>query len=873
MKYKGRLTATTLTTLAATVNIYIDYLELGFVKVSDVLIHIFFILIAWLLGKQYDRVQYNARKLEKQKLESRYQNEKYRSLFEHNPDAVFELNKNGKFIAGNPSLEKLTLCKQEDLLGSSFIPFIHPLDIEKAVSHFRGALKGNMQQYNIRVVRRGGEVRYVYVTSFPNYVGDTITGTYGIAKDITEAKLAEDEIKKVKTNLQTTLREQQGMTLKIVKKNQQFIVQLSDGELLYRMGLTPDLITGKSLQSFFSKERAEQMEKWFNQAWSGKEVEYVGEYKGITYLVALRPVKQDGKVVEIIASGIDISDRKRAEEALEKSEEKYRIIAENTSDIIIVLNEDCAITFISPSYQQLLGFDPEDLIGKTDLHFVHPEDVDMLQEKIYEVKQDEKPISTLFRGQTSEGEYVWLDTNLTPVLKEQKLQSIIIVSRDITERKQLEEELSHMAYHDLLTGLANRRKFEDSMKEAIFEARNQGSHAALIYFDIDRFKIINDTLGHDIGDLLLQHVGARLKNVVRQNDLLIRMGGDEFALILSTVEDYSIVHLLAERIIKVFQEPFYVEGKEINVTTSVGISYFPEHGEDINSLLQAADHAMYTAKEKGKNQYHVYMPELIRNRYNRLQLENDLRKAVQRKELYVLYQPKVCTNSNEIVAVEALVRWNHSEYGVIPPDVFIPIAEETGFINTVGDFVLEEACKQNVRWQQKGYPSMRVCVNLSVNQFLSQDLMEMIQKHLEKTGMSAWYLELEITETIMMRDVDHTIEQLNRLKELGVKISIDDFGTGYSSLSMIQQLPIDTLKIDRSFVQNIPENKNNMAITSLVIEMGKKLSMAVVAEGVENEEQRQFLRKHGCDVYQGYYFSPPVNGEEIENLFKKRSET
>jgi len=428
------------------------------------------------------------------------------------------------------------------------------------------------------------------------------------------------------------------------------------------------------------------------------------------------------------------------------------------------------------------------------------------------------------------------------------------------------DQLHKLSYYDYLTDLPNRRYANKFLQGALKEAAEHRHKVAVLYLDLDRFKNINDSLGHSTGDELLKLVAGRLKAVIADKGVVSRLGGDEFTIVMPKVHDLSEVSRMAENITAIFRESFIVQDYDLFVTSSIGVSMYPEDGDTADALVMNADVALYLAKDTGRNKYQYYSSNMNSGLVDKLKIESGLRKAIDNNELYLTYQPKVNIETNEIVGMEALVRWMHPELGVIPPNEFIPIAEETGLINPIGEWVLRTACVQNYLWQQQGYPKLKVAVNVSVRQFQHDDIVEVVKRILEETGLEAKWLELEITESTIMNYVDETVRTLNELKAIGVSVSIDDFGTGYSSLSYLKLFPIKSLKIDRSFVKEIHKNPGDLAIAKSVITLGHALNFEVVAEGVELEEQLEVLRRERCDILQGYYYSSPVTADQFVRL-------
>ncbi|MFQ5471535.1 MAG: putative bifunctional diguanylate cyclase/phosphodiesterase [Dehalococcoidia bacterium] len=423
-----------------------------------------------------------------------------------------------------------------------------------------------------------------------------------------------------------------------------------------------------------------------------------------------------------------------------------------------------------------------------------------------------------------------------------------------------------MAHHDALTGLPNRALFEDRLTVAVSQARRSGEALAVMYLDLDRFKLVNDTLGHGAGDRLLSMVADEISGLLREGDTVARVGGDEFTLLLPQVSGSEDAIEVANRILAQLKKPKRLAGQEFRVTTSIGVTFFPGDGEDPETLLRNADTAMYRAKERGRDNYQLFTPAMNASVVQRLALERDLRRALEREEFEVYYQPFASISDGQIVGAEALVRWNHPERGLVPPDEFIPFAEETGLIIPLGEWVLTEAVCQAKAWIDEGLPPLRLAVNLSVRQLQDDPLVDMVSSILKRCGLPAERLQLEITEGAMMDSVESAIRVVNDLRHLGVGVAVDDFGTGYSSLSYLKRFPIDTVKIDRSFVRDVTIDPNDAAIVTTVLAMARSLGLHVVAEGVETRQQLEFLREHGCDEFQGYLLSRPIKADEYVKL-------
>jgi diguanylate cyclase (GGDEF)-like protein len=438
------------------------------------------------------------------------------------------------------------------------------------------------------------------------------------------------------------------------------------------------------------------------------------------------------------------------------------------------------------------------------------------------------------------------------------------------ERKRYQVQLEHQANYDALTGLPNRNLLHDRLRQAVYAQRTPRS-IAVVFMDLDHFKFVNDSLGHSTGDLLLKAMGERLRLVLREGDTVGRVGGDEFVLILNDQSNEEIIYRAMQRITAKVSEPLTIDGKELYVTCSAGISLYPQDGRDVETLLKNADAAMYRAKEHGRSNFQFYTSEMNERVNERLSLEHALRRALERNELALHYQQKVSLSTNQIVGAEALVRWMHPEWGLVRPARFIPLAEETGLIVPIGEWMLREACRQTRAWLDAGLAPGAVSVNLSVRQFRQEGLVRTVSRVLEETRLNPSQLEMELTESMVMHNVDAAIAILQGLKQLGVALSLDDFGTGYSSLSYLKDLPIDTLKIDRSFVRDIGAGAeaDEGVLAQAIVSLGHALNLKVIAEGVETDAQLRFLRRHGCDEVQGFFHGEPVPPEEYRKLLEK----
>lgn len=547
------------------------------------------------------------------------------------------------------------------------------------------------------------------------------------------------------------------------------------------------------------------------------------------------------------------------------------VILNHVSDSIILIERKHPFRLVKAnrSAWESLGYAKEELLSLcagdiADLHAI--------SSALRMSGKDRSPDKAFFElnCKGKDGRLVPVEANVRTIRFSGK-KVFMAVARDISERKQMENRIRYMAYYDDMTGLPNRRMFRDSLGKAMETTRLTGSGIAVFFLDIDRFKLVNDSFGHDYGDMLLLQVAERFNRCVEADDFLARTEGDEFAMYFSGLQGVEDVTGLAGRIAVALEQPFPVGECEIHITASIGISYYSGmDGEEPMTLMKHADIALSRAKEKGKNNYQVFHSDMNAMPLRKLTLESELRRAILGGEFTLYYQPQMDIRTRGIVGMEALIRWNHPDKGMVPPTDFIPLAEDTGLIVPIGEWVIQEACRQNKEWQDLGFPTVPVSVNLSMRQFLQHNLKGKIASIIADSGLDPQFLELEITESMAM-DVEYAAGLLMELKELGVKISIDDFGTGYSSLYVLHKFPIDKLKIDRSFVRDIMTDPHDAAIVTAIISMTRHLNLQVIAEGVETEEQLHFLYENRCNQVQGYWFSPPVPAERMGELFYKQN--
>jgi diguanylate cyclase (GGDEF)-like protein/PAS domain S-box-containing protein len=577
----------------------------------------------------------------------------------------------------------------------------------------------------------------------------------------------------------------------------------------------------------------------------------------------------EGRITHFISTGKDITERERALEDLRESEQRFHGTFDQAAVGIAHVALDGHWLRVNQKLCEIIGYPEHELLQLTFLQVTYPEDKGLEQESIRQLLANEIwHFSLEKRYVRKDGDVIWI--NLTVSLVRDDLGApkyFISVIEDVTRRKEAEAQLVYLANHDALTGLANRTLLQDRLSQSIAVANRSGHAVAVLFIDMDRFKNINDSLGHDIGDRFLLAIAQRLADTVRAGDTVARLGGDEFVIVLGELRRPEYAATVATQVLAAVSRPLLMEGHELTLSSSIGISLYPKDGLDVHTILKNADAALNRAKNAGRNSYQFYASEMNAHALERLTLENDLHYALKRNEFRLYYQPQVDAVSGEIVGVEALLRWQPQGGKVLPPSRFLPLLEESGLILPVGEWVLRTACTQACAWARQVMP-VRVAVNISGIQCQRQNLVELVARVLRDTNCNAEWLEIEVTESVLMKDADQTTEILLSLKQMGVHLAIDDFGTGYSSLNYLKRFPIDTLKIDQSFVRDITIDPGDALIAKAVIALAHSLQLKVIAEGVETKEQLAFLCAHDCDYVQGYIYSPAITATEIHNWLR-----
>ena len=576
-----------------------------------------------------------------------------------------------------------------------------------------------------------------------------------------------------------------------------------------------------------------------------------------------------------LSNDADIRDPIVIDESIYKEKIRAEIALNSISDAVICTDINGNIDYLNIAAEKITGWTREEASGRpinkvfkiingtTRKPAVNPVDLVMQANKPRGLAAD----TVLIKRDCTE---VAIEDSTSPIHNwDGQLTGVVIVFHDVSEAKAMATKMAHLAQHDFLTNLPNRVLLNDRIAQAITLANRHHTHLALLFLDLDNFKHINDSLGHATGDKLLRLVTGRLIECVRESDTVSRVGGDEFVILLAENKNSEDAGVSAQKILEALQALHLIGKSQLHITTSIGISVYPDDGIDAETLLKSADTAMYHAKGKGRNNYQFFKGEMNTRAVERLIIENNLRLALEKQQFILYYQPKVNLNTGQITGVEALLRWQHDEWGEVVPDIFVPVAEDTGLIIPIGRWVLRQACLQAKAWQDAGLQDITIAINISAQEFLQKDFVAGVRAVLIETGLAAHFLELEITESVLMRDAECSKNILQQLKKMGIKLAVDDFGTGYSSLSYLQRFPIDVLKIDQSFVQNIESAKDDGIIVSAIISMGNSLKLKVVAEGVETPSQFAFLKARQCEEGQGYFFSHPLIAENFAALLLK----
>jgi diguanylate cyclase (GGDEF)-like protein/PAS domain S-box-containing protein len=790
---------------------------------------------------------------------------RFRSVFAQAAIGMAIIDSRGIFVYANQALCKMTGYQDHELQGMHFTGTLHPEDRELRLEVFGKILSGEIGSFinERRMLHKDGKVSWARtsITVPSEWSGEPQIVVF--VEDITERKQAEDALRASEERF------------RIAAENASDVIYEWDlhtgcvdvfGPAHQQLGDWPSPRTSEAWGKIVHPEDLPRILADFERCIQSGE-RYKGSYRVVGQRGKIYHYSNRGQVIRNPAGepykwvGLctDITERKQAEEAVSR----LAAIVECSESAIFATEPNGTITTWNRGAEKLTGYTAEAVRGlSVAALFPSPAaaaEILATMERGESVRLDEAAM------RRKDGSEVPILLTVSPIRKtDGQLSGSAIIARDISERKEAEREMAYRALHDHLTGLPNRLLLAERLAESIAGAVPNDPGTAVIFVDLDGFKFVNDSLGHEAGDALLQEVARRLSGAVRRGDLLGRTGGDEFMLVINSVSDEQVALGIAERLRAALRAPFFVARHELVITASMGISIYPRDGSDVSELRRNADTAMYEAKQSGKDRIRFYRPALGAALQARLEMETDLRHALERGELRLYYQPVYTAVDQHLTAYEALARWPHPRRGIVPPNEFIPLAEETGLIIPLGDWVLRRACRECRSWQDRGKSTVRVAVNVSALQFARGDFVESVLGILRQTDLPGGLLDLELTESIVMHDIDSAIEKMTRLREHGVRISVDDFGTGYSSLGYLSRLPIDTLKIDRCFVALIGENEGAVRLIHGMISLAHNLGKRVIVEGVETPEQLEILRGLGCDEVQGFLLGCPARMDRSE---------
>jgi diguanylate cyclase (GGDEF)-like protein/PAS domain S-box-containing protein len=791
-----------------------------------------------------------------------------RAIVENSPVAIYTADEEGLITLWNPAAERIFGFTAGQALGRR-APFI-PADKRTEAAELRGRVLAGEVLTGLELERKRADGSPIHIHAAAAPLRDESNRVIGLlvcCVDVTAGKLTERELSR---QLHFTRALIDAIPNPVYFKDREGRYRVYNRAWDELFGGGRDWI-GKNVFDMFPRDHAQIHDERDRPLFTSPTST---TYEAVVPTAAGEPrqmlynkvsfVEQSGEIAGLIGVITDVTRYKETERALEASEARFRVLAESVLDLISVIAEDGTIRYQSPALVHLLGHDPAETLGKNVFEMIHHDDQDAVKAAVRRVvssQRSREPVE--FRIRHRDGMWRTFESLGTNCLANEHIAGIVFISRDITDRKVIQQRIQHLAYHDNLTGLPNRSLLQDRLAHSIARAERSSRKVAVLFIDLDNFKIINDTLGHDVGDELLRQVARRLMECVRLEDTIARQGGDEFIVLLDGLEDGRAASIVAQKILGGLRQPFVLGGTEQHVSGSVGIAVYPDDGRDAQTLMKNADTAMFHGKGLGKNTYQYFTSQMNVAVKRRMTLESALRRAVRQKDFVLHYQPQVNLESGEIIGLEALVRWKTEDSGIVMPGDFIPLAEETGLISEIGEWVLREGCRQAREWEDMGLAPRRMAVNLSARQFGDKAFLDMVARVLADTKLEPKWLEIEITESQVMRQTEGMIMLLNRLSEMGVQLAIDDFGTGYSSLSYLKRLPVQKLKIDQSFIRDITVDPNDTAIVVAIINMARSLDLDTIAEGVETAGQLALLRSKGCHVGQGYFFSPPRDAKSL----------
>ncbi|MBI1422520.1 MAG: EAL domain-containing protein [Gammaproteobacteria bacterium] len=783
----------------------------------------------------------------------------WRAFTQHTSHRITVLDDTGTILFSSHAIAD---HEDTDSIGTSYYAYLGENAARIARKQYQQVFAtGDTACFDITTTDATGESHIIENRVYPVKDNERTIAIINDAHDVTQSRRRQQHLEHKHILLDTVVSQ---LPIIIWAIDDKGIFTLSEGSALGQLGFSPGQVVGMSVFDLY-KDNPDVIEHC-QQALRGDTLNKVVEAGGRIYHASYNPVRdEDGNINGVIGVANDITD-------LEKVEAQMRILSsalEQTAELVLITDADGIIEYVNPAFTKTTGYRREDVIGKKPAMLRSGKHEPEFYQRLWETILRGEVFNDVFINARKDGSIYYEEKYITPIRDQRNhITHFISTGNDISERMRVQERLHYMAHHDALTKLPNRNLFLDRLRQAMARARWHKRLIAVMFLDLDRFKTINDSLGHQVGDQLIVQLTQRLSSGVRAGDTIARFGGDEFAILLDDIASEKDISQLAKKVLDTMVPTFVIEGRELYITASIGVSIFPNDGEDSETLLRNADVAMYRAKELGRNNYQFYSNEMSARAFERLTLENSLRHALKRMEFSLLYQPQMEIRTRRIVGVEALLRWQHPELGQILPGDFIPLLEETGLIIEVGDWVLKSALQQAAQWHHAGYDFLKMSINLSGRQFNNPDFITALQSTIQNAGVDPKTIELELTESMLMRNASKTISALNTLHQLGVTIAVDDFGTGYSSLNYLRRFPISTLKIDRSFLRDVIEDSDDRAITTAIIVMAQSLNLIVVAEGVETEEQLIFLQSLDCHQVQGNLCSSPVDASVISRLLR-----
>lgn len=798
---------------------------------------------------------------------------RYRSIVETAHEGIWTIDANSCTTFANSKMAEILGYTVEEMQGKVLFEFMDEEGKKTAEENVERRKKGLAEQHEFKFRRKNGSEVWADLSTSPlqdehgNYIG-----ALAMVTDITERHRSEQALRESESKYRSLFENMtSGFALHEIICNEHGkpvdYRYLQANPAFERLtGVPISNIVGKRIKEILPNTEEYWIETFGKVALTGEPLAYenfsreLGKYYD-TWVFS--PQKNQFAVIFT-----DITQRKLAE----ADKQKLSSAIEQTADSVMITNRTGTIEYVNPAFERSTGYSAVEAVGQTPRIIKSGKHTDEFYQLMWQTILQGDVFSDVIINRRKDGTFYYEEKTITPLKNaDGAITHFISTGKDVTERMQTQERLAYMAEHDALTHLPNRTLLLDRIKQSVARARWHSRLVALLFIDLDRFKTINDTLGHEAGDQLLQQLGERFNTCVREGDTVSRFGGDEFVILLGDVANSIDISVIAQKVLDTLKAPFIIEGQNLYITASIGISLFPNDGELGNVLLKNADIAMYRAKELGKNTYQFYSADMSVRAFERLSLETSLRRALAQNEFVLHYQPQIDISNNRIFGVEVLLRWQNPELGIVSPSEFIAILEETGLIVPTGDWVLREATRQFKIWHAAGHKDLRLAVNLSPRQVQSTDLLTTVRQVLDEVPEVSNWLELEITEGLLIQQSPAMMEIFETLQTLGVRLAIDDFGTGYSSLAYLRRLPIDTLKIDRSFVRDIPNDADDSAITNTIVAMARSLRLEVIAEGVEKPAQRDFLQTLGCQKMQGYLLSKPLPAAEISQLLNSRS--